>query len=385
MTMTSLPAIQALRNSLVSRFPERETVIDGTLCAVLASEHVLLLGPPGTAKSALTRAIAQAFSGSYFERLLTKFSTPEELFGPVSLKALERDEFCRVVTGKLPEAHFAFVDEVFKANSAILNSLLTVANERLFHNGAAPIQCPLISLFGASNELPEGKELEALWDRFLSRFEVGYLLRPSNFRAVLTAPDASGSAALGMDVLRAAQAEAATVAVTDATVDALLAIRDALKAEGIVGSDRRWKKSLRLVQASAYLAGERETSPEDLSILVDALWREPKERPKVARLVGRLADPLSTQAVEILDVAMETSVKVNGLDKTDRAAYVTQAAKALDEFRQQQTKLTDLAKGAGKRAGRTIADAAQQVQQLHSELARSLSQGLGLAGLRAVK
>jgi MoxR-like ATPase len=383
--MTSLPAIQALRNSLVSRFPERETVIDGTLCAVLASEHVLLLGPPGTAKSALTRAIAQAFSGTYFERLLTKFSTPEELFGPVSLKALERDEFSRVVTGKLPEAHFAFVDEVFKANSAILNSLLTVANERLFHNGAAPIQCPLISLFGASNELPDGKELEALWDRFLLRFEVGYLLRPANFRAVLTAPDEAGNAALGMDVLRAAQAEAAKVGVTDATVDALLAIRDALKAEGIVGSDRRWKKSLRLVQAAAYLAGERETTPEDLSILVDALWREPKERPKVARLVGRLADPLSTQAVEILDVAMETSAKVVGLDKADRATYVAQAAKALDEFRQQQQKLTELTKGAGKRAGRTIADAAQQIQQLHSELARSLSQGLGLNGLRAVK
>jgi MoxR-like ATPase len=383
--MTSLPAIQALRNSLVSRFPERETVIDGTLCAVLASEHVLLLGPPGTAKSALTRAIAQVFSGTYFERLLTKFSTPEELFGPVSLKALERDEFSRVVTGKLPEAHFAFVDEVFKANSAILNSLLTVANERLFHNGATPIQCPLISLFGASNELPDGKELDALWDRFLVRFEVGYLLRPSNFRTVLTAPEVAGGPALGMDVLRHAQAEAAKVGVTDATVDALLAIRDALRADGIVGSDRRWKKSLRLVQAAAYLAGQGETSPEDLSILVDALWREPKERPMVARLVGRLADPLSTQAVEILDVAMETSAKVAGLDKSDRSAYVAQAAKALDEFRQQQQRLTELAKGAGRRAERTIADSAQQIQQLHSELARSLSQGLGLTGLRAVK
>jgi hypothetical protein len=126
-------------------------------------------GSPGTAKSALVRAIAQAFGGSYFERLLTKFSTPEELFGPISLKALEQDRYERVTAGKLPEAEFAFVDEVFKANSAILNSLLTAMNERLFHNDGAPAQMPLVSLFGASNELPEGKELEALFDRFRDR------------------------------------------------------------------------------------------------------------------------------------------------------------------------------------------------------------------------
>ena len=128
----------ALRSDLTTHFPERKDVIDGALCAVLAGEHVLLLGPPGTAKSALVRAIAQAFGGTYFERLLTKFSTPEELFGPISLKALEQDRFARVVTGKLPEAEFAFVDEIFKANSAILNSLLTLVNERVFHNDGKP-------------------------------------------------------------------------------------------------------------------------------------------------------------------------------------------------------------------------------------------------------
>jgi MoxR-like ATPase len=121
----------------------------------------------------LARALAQAFGGVYFERLLTKFSTPEELFGPISLKALEQDKFQRVLTGKLPEAQFAFVDEIFKSSSAILNSLLTLINERVFHNDGAAVQCPLVTMFGASNELPEGKELEALFDRFLFRFEVG--------------------------------------------------------------------------------------------------------------------------------------------------------------------------------------------------------------------
>jgi MoxR-like ATPase len=119
--------------------------------------------------------------------------------------------------------------------------------------------------------------------------------------------------------------------------------------------------------------------------LVDALWREPKEKPKVARLVGRIADPLSAQAQEILDAALETSTKVASLDSTDRAACVAQSAKALEEFRQQQQRLSELAKGAGARAGKSIASAAQQIQQLHAELARSLSQGLGLGGLRSVK
>ena len=127
---------QQLRADLNARFPERRSVIDGALAAVLAGEHVLLLGPPGTAKSALVRAIAKAFDGIYFEHLLTRFTTPEELFGPISLKGLEQDRFERVIAGKLPEAELGSLDEVFKAGSAILNSLLALVNERIFHNGA---------------------------------------------------------------------------------------------------------------------------------------------------------------------------------------------------------------------------------------------------------
>ena len=375
-----LPQLLQLRQDLAARFPERREVIDGALAAVLAGEHVRHLGPPGTAKSALVRALAQAFGGTYFERLLTKFSTPEELFGPISLSALEQDRYSRVVTGKLPEAHFAFADEVFKANSAILNSLLTLVNERVFHNDGAPLSCPLVSLFGASNELPEGKELEALFDRFLLRYDIQYLLRPSNMRAMLRAPEPTSSVSLTLDVLRAAQAEVKAVTITDATLDALLAIRDACKADGIEVSDRRWKKTLKAVQASAYLAGADTTTPEDLLILADSLWREPKERSKIARLVGQHADPVSAQAAEILDAARETAARIAGIrsSASDRRAFVAPAAEALQEFDAQKRKLDDLLKSAGPRAKTNIGDAAQEIGQLRTELARSLSTGLGL-------
>ena len=368
----------ALRADLMSRFPERTNVIDGSLAAVLAGEHVLLLGPPGTAKSALVRALAQAFGGTYFERLLTKFSTPEELFGPVSLKGLEQDKFTRVVTGMLPTAEFAFVDEVFKANSAILNAMLSLINERIFHNDGAPMQVPLVTMFGASNELPEGKELEALMDRFIIRFDVGYLLRPQNLKDVLVAPEPKSSVTLDMKTLRAAQAEVLKVKLTDATVDALITIRDACKAEGIIASDRRWKKSLRLVQATAWLGGDKQTSPEDLTLLTDALWREPKERAKVAKLVGRLADPVATQALEILDAAKETADKVAELKSGDRKAYISQAAQALESFTQQVSKLQRLGKSAGRRAKDTIDTADLEITSMHEELARAVSSGLGL-------
>ena len=368
----------ALRNELMALFPERQHVIDAGLAAVLAGEHVLFIGPPGTAKSALVRSLAQAFGGRYFERLLTKFSTPEELFGPISLKALEADRYSRVVAGKLPEAEFAFVDEVFKANSAILNSLLAIVNERVFHNDGQAVPVPLVSMFGASNELPEGKELEALFDRFLLRFEVGYLLRPGNLKAVLLAAEPKLSTHLDMKTLRTAQAEVGRVKVTDATVEALINVRDACKAEGVVASDRRWKKSLRLMQAAAWLAGEKETTPEDLVMLVDSLWREPKERPKVAKLVGRLADPVATQAVEILDAAKETAEKVSALKAGDRKQYIAQAAQALETFNQQMTRLEKLARSAGRRAKDSIDVATADITSMHEELARAVSSGLGL-------
>lgn len=377
--------INTVRVELNDKFPERTSVIDGALAAMLAGEHVLLVGPPGTGKSALVRALTRAFGGSYFESLLTKFSVPEELFGAISLKALESDRFARITAGRLPEVEIAFIDEVFKANSAILNSLLAIMNERIFHNDGIVMKCPLVSVFGASNELPSGNDLEALYDRFLVRFDVAYLLRLANIRAVLTSPEPTLTTTLDMPTLRTAQAEVAKVIVTDETIEALLAIREACKLEGIVASDRRWKKTIKLVQATAWLAEETQTTPEDLAVLVDCLWREGKERPKLAKIVGRLADPVGTQAVEILDAAREVADKATALKGGDRKQHVAACAEALSQFTQQTQKLDGLAKSAGRRARSVIGQANGEIRGMHAELARTISSGLGLGGLKRVQ
>ena len=165
--------LEALVDRLGQGLLERDAAVRLVLLAALAGEHVLLIGPPGTAKSELARRLHRCLEGApYFERLLTRFSTPEELFGPLSLKALEDDRYERLTAGFMPEAGVAFLDEVFKANSAILNALLTLLNEREFDNGSRRVRTPRVSVISASNELPADESLLAFFDRFLLRVPV---------------------------------------------------------------------------------------------------------------------------------------------------------------------------------------------------------------------
>lgn len=168
--------LEILNNGLVGK----EKVMKLGLLSILSGENMILVGPPGTAKSEISRRLREilADSGSetYFEYLFTKFTTPEEIFGPLSIKQLQNDKFERNTEGYMPSSRIVFLDEIFKANSSILNTLLTILNERVFHNGLKREKTPLISLIGASNELPfENDELTALYDRFLIRAIVGYV------------------------------------------------------------------------------------------------------------------------------------------------------------------------------------------------------------------
>src|SRR6476646_1914772 len=175
----NLPAVnerlRLLANTLERQFLGKDEIIRLLMIAVVAGEHCVLLGPPGTAKSALIRSLAELMQARYFEYLLTRFTEPNEIFGPVDIGAFREGVYRRNTAGMLPEAEVVFLDEVFKSNSAILNALLTLLNERKFNNGGTVMDVPLLSVIGASNEVPQDESLAAIFDRFLLRVRSEHL------------------------------------------------------------------------------------------------------------------------------------------------------------------------------------------------------------------
>jgi len=297
---------QQLIDQLCATYVERSETIEPLVAAVIARRHAVLIGPPGTAKSSLVRDLAAGLGGlRFFSWLLTEFSVPEELFGPLDISALEQGQYRRLTAGKLPEAELAFIDEVFKAGPAILNTLLSVMQERLFYNDGQPTPVPLISLIGASNETPTGEqELEALWDRFTVRLQVGYIREPGNFIQMLTGTTGSTPQVLSRADLEAAQEAAARVSVPGAVLDMTVQLRQVLADYGIVASDRRYKEALDLLRAVAFLDGRNEVIEDDLLILQHVLWHDPSQAPEVARLVFAVAEPLLVGIAEVEDEAL---------------------------------------------------------------------------------
>ena len=278
--------LQALRDKLSETLVERDLTVRLALLAALAGEHLLLLGPPGTAKSLVARRLHLAFAdATYFERLLTRFTVPEELFGPLSIKGLEEDRYERLTAAYLPTASIAFLDEIFKANSAILNALLTLLNEREFDNGATRIRTPLVAVIGASNELPDGEELDALFDRFLLRLHVGPVSKKA-FPALLglrghATPDVPAELRLTEADLATLREGADHVEVPEDVMAMLCDLRDWCEAESLRVSDRRWRKIVKLLQVSALTNGRIKVSVWDCWLLQHCLWDDPEDRNKV--------------------------------------------------------------------------------------------------------
>ena len=306
MAATSIAKLGKIRDELNRMFLERTELIDGALAALLSRSHVLLIGPPGTAKSMLAEELCTRIDGAnYFQWLLTRFSTPEELFGAVSLKGLEQDDYRRVTSHKLPEAHIAFLDEIFKANSSILNALLTLINERVFHNGRERLATPLITMFGASNELPDEEELSALYDRFMFRFMTGYIIEDFRFLKMLEGLTAETRTTLSFAELNEIAAVSSSVNVPGAILNEIAELRRSLAREQIIVSDRRWKNSLDVLRAHATIFGRAVVIEDDLMFLEHVLWKDPEERPKVTEVLRRLVRGYEEEARELLIQSQE--------------------------------------------------------------------------------
>ena len=334
---------------------EKNTEISLSLLAALAGESVILLGPPGVAKSMVARLLKTAFRDARsFEYLMSRFSTPDEIFGPVSIQKLKTsDTYERAVEGYLPTADVVFLDEIWKAGPAIQNTLLTVINEKIFRNGNREIHLPLKLLVAASNELPaKGEGLEALWDRFVIRIESRPIKLEKNFRAMLLeshadfsgstgvlghadfADNADSSGSMGksgstdfsdsadfsdLKITAEEYAEWAKkickIGVKEEVLDAISAIRKSLRAvnvdeaaerRNIYVSDRRWKNIVRLLRTSAFMQDREEVDICDLLPIYHCLWQEPEERDAIRSIVIRaLFAPFAERLVEMKNALAE--------------------------------------------------------------------------------
>ena len=316
---------------------EKNTEISLSLLAALAGESVILLGPPGVAKSMVARQLKTAFRDARsFEYLMSRFSTPDEIFGPVSIQKLKTsDTYERAVEGYLPTADVVFLDEIWKAGPAIQNTLLTVINEKIFRNGNHEMHLPLKLLVAASNELPaKGEGLEALWDRFVIRIESRPIKLEKNFRAMLLESHADFSGSTGVlghadfadnadssDLKITAEEYAewaekiGKIGVKEEVLDAISAIRKSLRAvnvdeaaerRNIYVSDRRWKNIVRLLRTSAFIQDREEVDICDLLPIYHCLWQEPEERDAIRSIVIRaLFSPFAEKLVEMKNALAE--------------------------------------------------------------------------------
>ncbi len=316
--------LAALLETLETGLVERRLAVHLTLLVALAGEHTLLIGPPGTAKSELARRLHFAFKDArYFERLLTRFSVPEELFGPLSIAALEQDRYERQTAGFLPQATIAFIDEVFKANSAILNALLTLLNEREFDNGAGRERCPLISAIGATNEVPADEVGEAFFDRFLLRLPIGPV-SDAGFRRLLdldTGQPLPPVDAIGDAERQAIAAAARGVALPEEVAALLAELRLRLAGAGTYVSDRRWVKIVWLLKVAAASEGRERVVLWDLWLLPWCAAPVAESQADLADwLAGRLgvraalSPPRLTRVVEAFEAQAGIEEQADDLD-----------------------------------------------------------------------
>ncbi|RLG89132.1 MAG: MoxR family ATPase [Thermoprotei archaeon] len=279
--------VKELERPFVGRYEEAKLIA----LALLTREHAILIGEPGTAKSAMIRRAAQLVGARFFSYLMTKFTEPSELFGPLDINALKEGRYVRITKGKLPEADIVFLDEIFKASSAILNALLSILNERVFFDGYTEIVVPLWSLFSATNEVPEDPELEALYDRILLRQYVRPL-SDNMWKDLLEAAWAIeiGKVGVPQPVMTLEELKRLYDLVLQVDLSPikskLLKLFAVLESKGIHLTDRRKAKCLKAVAAHAILNGRLKAVEEDLIVIKNIAPHDIEEFEKVSIILS---------------------------------------------------------------------------------------------------
>ncbi|RDS66095.1 MULTISPECIES: AAA family ATPase [unclassified Streptomyces] len=386
-TQTTAEKLRTIVSELSERFYERDDVVRTLVVTLLAGQHSLMLGPPGTAKSELARDLTSRVEGaSYWEILLSKFTSPTRMFGPIDVGALARGEYRQVYEGRATTAHVAFMDEIFKCSTAALNETLGYLNERIYHpeNGGEPIRCPLIGAITASNELPDADDSAAVYDRLLVRIEIGYLTDPSNFAALVRsavrapAPASTPTTIHLSELQEAVTTTVPAVEVPDAMVDAICTLRAALRRKELIASDRRWRQAVGLLQASAYLDGRTEVTETDLSILTHVLWNSPAERPVVEREVLHLVNPDAKEALDLADALDELETQLDAMAGQSREALSDWVIKNAHNKLATAGKRLEQLRSEAAGAGRSTTTIDRVTLRQRAVRARVLTEALGL-------
>lgn len=313
----SLDAINKLRTieeELSSlHFVEREDPLRGIIVSLIADTNVLLVGPPGGAKSMLaTKIIKRILGGKYFELLLHPYTQLEEVAGPISLESLQKDRYKRNIENTINEADVAFLDEVFKCGPAILNYCLSLMNERIYYNDGKRCSSPLLTLIGASNELPEESDgLAAFLDRFVLKYHVPTLVEKNSWMVMFDKaldykePEESSSAFVTIEEIRHLQKVCKTIEVPLGVRKASLEIIKALSKEGVMVSPRVGVQSFNIAKASALLDGRSVVNEDDLLMYRHTFWTDPTEEPTIHRIILKVTSPEGTKLKNYMAEAAE--------------------------------------------------------------------------------
>jgi len=291
-----------LLESLCEGIFEKEEVIKLAYLTAVAGESIFLLGPPGVAKSLIARRLKYAFKdGKSFEYLMSRFSTPDEIFGPVSIKKLkDEDKYERLTEQYMPGANVVFLDEIWKAGPSIQNALLTILNEKIYRNGEVEEEVDIKVIISASNELPAiGEGLEALWDRFLIRYLITEIRERGNFINMITSTDdvyadtVDNTIKVAHNEIENWESAINNILLSDEVVNTLQLVKHKLEemnkrtnAKPYEIYDRRWKKIVRLLRTSAFLNGRKEVDLMDCFLMVHCLWSDPEQIEELKKIIA---------------------------------------------------------------------------------------------------
>lgn len=294
--------IKALLSAMCKNLYERDEAVKLALLATIAGESIFLLGPPGVGKSLIARRLKYAFKeGKSFEYLMSKFSTPDEIFGPISIKKLkEEDAYERIVDRYLPDANIVFLDEIWKAGPAIQNALLTILNEKIYRNGTTDLKVDIRGIIAASNELPpNNSNLAPIWDRFLLRLELGNIKKFSTFLGMITdvedvyEDNVPEDIQFTSELLEEWSAAINEVALPPEALNTIQIVKMKLaeyNAKGlgapIVVHDRRWKKIVRVMRTAAFLNGRSAVNLMDCFLMSHCLWSNPDQKIKIQEILN---------------------------------------------------------------------------------------------------